>query len=75
MIKTQIIIPAFASLALFAAIPASANPTDAIALQKVQIGLSTGGISPSDPRYACRQFQSYPARQRCRQIHGIPENS
>ena len=72
-IKMNIVIPAIASLVLFATNPASARTVPAP--QKAQAGMSGDGLSVSDAAYTCRSFANYMARQHCRALHGIPDNS
>jgi hypothetical protein len=72
--KRFINVPALASLALFAANPASAL----IPASNVQLG--AGVEEPADgivikamsaARYHCRTYRSRHARQRCYQMHGL----
>jgi hypothetical protein len=71
--KTLVIIPALASLALLVANPASALTPASNALG-AGIEESAGGIvikAMSAARYHCRTYRSRHAQARCYQKHGI----
>jgi hypothetical protein len=73
--NSRIMIPAIASLALFAGNPAFAQfPRDAIhsgQVQKVISGVSSASLSTA--KVDCRKYYNYHARARCREIYGKPD--
>jgi hypothetical protein len=73
--KTHIILPAIASLALFAANPVWASTSAGNAPQGgAKVENSTGVVFAqlSPARYECREFANYHARQYCYDINGLP---
>jgi hypothetical protein len=72
--KMHIIIPAIASLALFAANPASALTQTANPLQGATLAEPTDGIvfAVSKDGYDCRAYANRWARLRCDEINGQP---
>jgi hypothetical protein len=71
--KTHIMIPAIASLALLAASPAFASTSMGNASQGAKIE-STGAVfaALSPARARCRAYANYHARQHCYEINGLP---
>jgi hypothetical protein len=72
--RTHILIPALASLALLAANPAFASTSAGNASGGPKIE-STGAVfaSLSPARYACREFTNYHARALCYENNGLPD--